>query len=71
VLAVMNADGRPGVAVQVDVGVTLPALGTIAVVLIAVGVALMAGTVALIAVPVARASRSPDPRKPDREGDSS
>jgi hypothetical protein len=56
------------VAVQADVGVTLPALGTIAVVLIAVGVALMAGATALIAVPIARASR---PRKPDREGDSS
>jgi hypothetical protein len=68
VLAVMNADGRPNVAVQADVGVTLPALGTIAVVLIAVGVALTAGAIALIAVPIARASRPDDPHS---EGDSS
>lgn len=56
VLAVMNANGRPGVAVRADVGVTLPALSGIAAVLIAAGVLLTAGSVLLIAVPVARSS---------------
>lgn len=64
VLAVMNANGQPGVAVQADVGVTLPALNGIAVVLVAVGVVLAVTAIALVAIPVARASRSPGPNSP-------
>jgi hypothetical protein len=60
----MNANGQPGVAVQADVGVTLPALNGIAVVLVAVGVVLAVTAIALVAIPVARASRSPGPNSP-------
>jgi hypothetical protein len=57
VVVVMNASGRPGVSVTADAGATVPDLGWIAAGLIATGVVLLACAVALIAVPIARASR--------------
>jgi hypothetical protein len=56
VVVVMNADGSAGVSVIADGGATVPDLGWIAAGLIAVGVILLGSAVALIAVPVARAS---------------
>ncbi len=68
VLAVMNADGSPGVAVRADIGVSAPSLGVIAAALIAVGVLLTAFAVVLVAVPVARSSRRIDSGIPIPEG---
>jgi len=57
VVVVMNADARAGVSVTADAGATVPDLGWIAVGLFVVGGVLLLAAVALIAVPVARASR--------------
>jgi hypothetical protein len=56
-LVVMNADGARAVAVHADIGATVPALPWIAAALLAGGVVVLAGGVALIAVPAARAGR--------------
>jgi uncharacterized membrane protein len=53
----MNADASRPVAVRVNVAATLPALPWIATGLLIAGVIFLAGGVALIAVPVRRASR--------------
>ncbi|MBK1783173.1 DUF4389 domain-containing protein [Prauserella cavernicola] len=61
----MNANGSPGVDVRVDAGAKAPALTWIAVGLLALGVVLLAGGVALVAIPVQRASRTPGPPRPE------
>jgi hypothetical protein len=53
----MNADGSRPVSMRVDVAATLPALPWIAAGLLAGGVVFLAGGIALIAVPLRRASR--------------
>ncbi|WP_020420171.1 DUF4389 domain-containing protein [Amycolatopsis sp. ATCC 39116] len=58
-VVVMNADGSPGVNVVAEIGATVPALDDIAWIVIGVGLALLAGGVALIAVPVHRAAQRP------------
>jgi hypothetical protein len=68
VLAVMNENGSPGVAVLADIGVSAPALGVIAAALIVAGVLLTALSVVLVAVPVARSSRRTDSGIPIPEG---
>lgn len=57
VVVVMNANGSPGVSVTADAGATVPDLAWIAVGLFAAGGVLLALAVALIVVPVVRASR--------------
>jgi hypothetical protein len=57
VLVVMNANGRPGVSVSADVGITAPDLKWVAVGLFIAGGLLLGVSVLLIAIPVARASR--------------
>ena len=57
VVVVMNADARAGVSITADAGAKVPDLGWIAAGLFAVGGVLLLAAVALIAVPVARASR--------------
>ena len=57
VVVVMNASGTAGVSVTANGGATVPDLGLIAAGLIAVGVVLLASSVVLIAVPVARAGK--------------
>ena len=53
---VMNANGAPGVDVRAEVGATVPGLGWMSGVVLGIGVILLVGGVALIAVPVHRAS---------------
>jgi hypothetical protein len=55
-VAAMNADGSRPVAVRVSVAASLPALPWIAAGLLAGGILLLAGGVALIAVPARRAA---------------
>ncbi|MEU7788919.1 DUF4389 domain-containing protein [Amycolatopsis sp. NPDC049159] len=56
---VMNADSSRGVSVRADAGATAPALGWIALALLASGAVTLAGGVVLIAVAAHRASRRP------------
>ncbi|WP_236791149.1 DUF4389 domain-containing protein [Amycolatopsis sp. GM8] len=58
-VVVMHANGAPGLDVRAEVGATAPALGQIAGGFLAAGVVVLAGGVALIAVPIHRASRQP------------
>lgn len=55
-VVVMHPNGAPGLDVRAEVGATVPALGWISAGLLALGVVLLAGGVALIAVPVYRAA---------------
>ena len=59
VVVVMNADGSRPVSVQANAAATLPALPWLAAGLLIGGVVILAGGVALIAIPVRNASRSP------------
>jgi hypothetical protein len=52
----MNTNATAGVRVTADVGATVPDLGWMAAGLLAVGALLLAGGVALIVIPVVRAS---------------
>jgi len=70
-VAAMNADGSHPVAVRVSVAVTLPSLPWIAAGLLVSGVLMLAGGVALGAVPARRAASTahkptPDDRSPAR-----
>ena len=56
-IVIMNADGSPGVAVRAAMGARLTALPWIAVGLLIAGGILLAVALALIVVPIARASR--------------
>ena len=56
-VVVMNQDGAGGVSVLADAGATIPDLAWLAVVLWVIGGLLLAGAVALVVVPVVRASR--------------
>ncbi|NKQ51682.1 DUF4389 domain-containing protein [Amycolatopsis sp. K13G38] len=58
-VVIANANGAPGVNVRAEVGATLPSLGTIAYSVLAVGLVLLGGGVALIVVPVRLAARRP------------
>jgi hypothetical protein len=53
----MNPDSAAGVSVIADVGANIPDLAWIAVILFAIGAVLLLAAVALIVVPVVRASR--------------
>jgi hypothetical protein len=53
----MNPDGAAGVSVIADVGATIPDLAWYAVIVWIVGGVLLIGAVALVVVPVVRASR--------------
>jgi hypothetical protein len=57
-IVVMNADGTRGIQVRADMGATIPDLLWISLVVLAVGVVLLAGALAMIVIPVQRASRS-------------
>lgn len=57
IAVVMNRDARPGIAVSADVGATVPDLGWVAVGLLVAGGLVLLGAVALLAVPLVRASR--------------
>lgn len=56
-IVVMNPDGAAGVSVIADAGATIPDLAWLAVILWVIGGLLLAGAVALVVVPVVRASR--------------
>jgi hypothetical protein len=56
-VVVMNQDGAGGVSVLADAGATIPDLAWLAVILWVIGGLLLAGAVALVVVPVVRASR--------------
>jgi hypothetical protein len=56
-VVVMNQDGAAGVSVIADAGATIPDLAWLAVILWVIGGVLLAGAIALIVVPVVRASR--------------
>ena len=56
-VVVMNQDGAAGVSVLADAGATIPDLAWVAVILWVIGGLLLAGAVALVVVPVVRASR--------------
>ena len=56
-VVVMNQDGAAGVSVIADAGATVPDLAWLAVILWVIGGLLLAGAVALVVVPVVRASR--------------
>ena len=58
VIVVMNPAGRAGVSVTADAGATVPDLGWFAAGLFVAGFLLLVASVALVAVPVVRASRS-------------
>ena len=60
-VVVMNADGSAGVDVRAEAGATVPALNWFAWLLLIIGAASMAAAVALVAVPVSRASRELSP----------
>ena len=53
----MNPDGAAGVSVVADVGATVPDLAWIAVILFAIGGVLLLAAIALVVIPVVRASR--------------
>lgn len=53
----MNPDGAAGVSVIADVGATVPDLAWIAVILFAIGGVLLLAAIALVVIPVVRASR--------------
>lgn len=56
-IVVMNTDGRPGLSVKADVGATMPDLGWIAAGLLIAGGLALAGSAALVVIPIVRASR--------------
>jgi hypothetical protein len=56
-LVVMNADGSSGVRAAVSLGATAPNLGWMSVVALIVGAMLLAGAVALMIVPIVKASK--------------
>ena len=56
-VVVMNQDGAGGVSVLADAGATIPDLAWLAVILWVIGGVLLAGAIALVVVPVVRASR--------------
>src|SRR6476619_588099 len=56
-VVVMNQDGAAGVSVIADAGATIPDLAWLAVILWVLGGVLLAGAIALVVVPVVRASR--------------
>src|SRR6476659_8230493 len=56
-VVVMNQDGAGGVSVLADAGATIPDLAWLAVILWVIGGLLLVGAVALVVVPVVRASR--------------
>ncbi|MEV4049991.1 DUF4389 domain-containing protein [Amycolatopsis sp. NPDC049688] len=56
---VMNADGSRGISVRAEAGATAPALGWIALALLASGLVVLAGGVVLIAVAAHRAAQRP------------
>ena len=56
-VVVMNPDGAAGVSVIADVGATVPDLAWIAVILFAIGGVLLLAAIALVVIPVVRASR--------------
>jgi hypothetical protein len=56
-VVVMNADGSAGVSARADIGATVPDLAWLAVGLFVIGGLLLGGAVALVAIPVVRASR--------------
>jgi hypothetical protein len=56
---VMNADAARGISVRAEAGATTPALGWMAVGLLVIGIAMLAGGAALIGVAAHRASRHP------------
>ena len=53
----MNPDGAAGMSVTADAGATVPDLAWLAVILFAIGGVLLLAAVALVVVPVVRASR--------------
>ncbi len=53
----MNPTASAGISITADVGATVPNLGWIAVGLFAIGGLLLGSAVALIVLPIARASR--------------
>ncbi len=56
-VVVMNPDGAAGMSVTADAGATVPDLAWFAVILFAIGGVLLLAAVALVVVPVVRASR--------------
>ncbi len=56
-VVVMNPDGAAGMSVTADAGATVPDLAWLAVILFAIGGVLLLAAVALVVVPVVRASR--------------
>jgi hypothetical protein len=56
-VVVMNPEGAAGVSVIADAGATIPDLAWLAVILFVIGGVLLAAAVALVVVPVVRASR--------------
>ena len=54
---VMNANGAPGIEVRAEVGATVPGLDWMSGVVLGLGIVLLGGGVALIAVAIHRASR--------------
>ena len=56
-VVVMNPDGAAGMSVTADAGATIPDLAWLAVILFAIGGVLLLAAVALVVVPVVRASR--------------
>jgi hypothetical protein len=56
-VVVMNPDGAAGVSVIADAGATIPDLAWLAVILFVIGGVLLAAAIALVVVPVVRASR--------------
>ena len=56
VVVVMNADGKPGIAVTADVGLTAPDLKWVAVGLFIAGGLLLGAAVLFVALPISRAS---------------
>jgi hypothetical protein len=62
-VVVMNADGSPGVEVNADAGVSVPALPWIVVGLLVGGALLVTGAILLIAIPIRRAAAPVVPRE--------
>jgi hypothetical protein len=58
-VVVMNADGKPGVAVSTDLGATMPSLIGIAVVALVIGGVFLIGGVIVIAIAIRRIRRAP------------
>jgi hypothetical protein len=57
-VVVMNADGQAGVAVRADIGATIPHLLWFALGVLLAGLVVLAGALAMIVIPVQRASRA-------------